>query len=358
MDKTLLVQLLNAVTVSGNEEAGQEIALEFAERFAQKQFTDAVGNAVSIVNPEADCRVLLCGHMDEIGFRVTYIKDDGMIQVQKAGGVRPGLYVGSPMQIIHEHTENGRVVREKVVGVVAVTDDLVKKSDVEASDLLIDIGANTREEAAALVSVGDSVCEDSTVRELLNGRVCSRALDDKSGAFVILEAAKKAAEQGASCGIYANTSVGEETTGRGSYFSGTGTAPTCAIIVDVTWVSDAPGGEPGKTGEIRLGGGPVLCMSGIVNKKMNALLAQIAKEKNIPVQYEVAGGDTYTDGDVIIRTGAGVPVALVSIPLRYMHSSVEIADWKDLEASVDLIAEFLLRIDAGFEFRPVAPVQD
>ena len=358
MDRTLLYDLLDTVSVSGNEEANQEIALRYGRAFAHRQTTDAVGNAISIVNPEAAPRVLLCAHMDEIGFRVTHIKDDGLIQVQRAGGVRPSLYVGAPMQIIHERVEDGRVVREKVAGVGAVTKDLLKKKDMEDSDLLIDIGANTRDEAAAVVAVGDSVCADTQTRALLNDRVSARALDDKAGAFVILEAARKAAEQGASCGIYANTCVGEETTGRGAYLSGSQTAPTCAIVVDVTWVSDGPGGDPARTGEVKLGGGPVLCRSGVANKRMNALLEQIARELGIAVQYEVAGADTYTDGDTLLKTGMGVPVALVSVPLRYMHSSVEIADWKDLQGCVDLIAGFLTRVSPDLDFRPVAPQMD
>ena len=355
MNRQLLYDFLSTASVSGSEEANQEIALAYGRDFAHQQITDAVGNAVSVVNPHSGCRVLLCAHMDEIGFRVTHIKDDGLIQIQKAGGVRPGLFIGAPVQIIHERTEGGKTVRMKVPGVGVVSGDLLKKKDLEDSDLLIDIGAGTREEASSVVSVGDPVCADSPVRSLLNDRISARALDDKSGAFVILEAARKAAESGASCGIYASTCVGEETTERGAYFAGSRIAPSCAVVVDVTWASDCPGADPGRTGEIRLGGGPVLCRSGVANKRMNAFLAEIAREENIPLQYEVAGGDTYTDGDTLLRTGPGVPVALVSIPLRYMHSSVEVADWRDLEACVDLIAAFLLRIDPGFDFRPVAP---
>ena len=353
MNRAFLKTLLDTVSVSGCEEANQEHALAFGRLFAQKQRTDAVGNAVSVVNPDADCRVLLLGHMDEIGFRVTHIREDGMLRVQRAGGVRPALYVGAPMQIIHETKEGGKTVRRKVEGVGVVTDDLLKNKELKASDLLIDIGASGREEAAAAVSVGDPVCADTTVHELLNDHFSCRALDDKTGAFVVLEAAKLAAERGAKAGIYACTAVGEETSGRGAYFAAAHAVPSCAIAVDVTWASDCPGTDPGETGLVRLGGGPVLCLSGMVNKKMNALLAQIAAEKDIPVQYEIAGGRTHTDGDTALFTGEGVPVALVSVPLRYMHSSVEVANWRDLEQCIELIAEFLLRIDETFDYSPI-----
>ena len=353
MNRDFLKTLLNTVSVSGCEEANQEHALAFGRQFAHTQFVDAVGNAVSVVNPDAPCRVLLLGHMDEIGFRVTHIDDAGLVHVQRAGGVRPSLYVGAPMQIIHETAENGAVVRRKVEGVGVVTDDLVKNAEVKDKDLLIDIGASTKEEAAAVVAVGDPVCADTTVHELLNGHFSCRALDDKTGAFVILEAAKLATQRGAKAGIYANTVVGEETSGRGAYFAAAKIRPTCAIAVDVTWASDCPGTDPAETGLVKLGGGPVLCLSGMVNKKMNALLQQIAAEKNIPVQFEIAGGRTHTDGDTALFTGEGVPVALVSVPLRYMHSSVEVGNWNDLEACIELIAEFLLRIDADFDYSPL-----
>ena len=354
MDREFLKKLLNTVSVSGNEEANQENALAFGRSFADRQMTDAVGNAVSVVNPEADCRVLLLGHMDEIGFRVTHITDDGIIRVQSAGGVRPLLYVGSPMQIIHEEEKDGKIIRHKVEGVGVVTSELLKNSEMKDKDLMIDIGAKTKAEAAALVSPGDSVCADTTVHELLNDNFSCRALDDKTGAFVVLEAARLAKERGAKAGIYANTVVGEETTGRGAYFSASAIQPDCAIAVDVTWASDCPGTDPAETGKVELGGGPVLCRSGMTNKKMNRLLEQIAAEKNIPLQFEIAGGRTYTDGDTALKTGAGVPIALVSIPLRYMHSSVEIGNWRDIENCIELIAEFLVRIEKDFDYRPVA----
>ncbi len=353
MNREFLLQLLNTVSVSGNEEANQLNALEFARPFAHEQYVDAVGNAISVVNPDAACRVLLCGHMDEIGFRVTHIDDKGFIHIQKAGCVQPKLYVGAPMQIIHEVTEDGRSAYRKISAVGAVSKELLDKEKLEDSDLILDIGANSREEATALVSVGDSVCADTQVRTLLNDRLCGRALDDKTGAFIILEAARLAAERGATCGIHANTVVGEETTGRGAYFAAANVKPSCAVIVDVTWASDAPGGDPGASGEVTLGGGPVLCRSGMTNKAMNRLFERIAADKGIPLQFEVAGGKTYTDGDTALKTGAGVPVTLVSVPLRYMHSSVEVGSWRDIEYCVELIAEFLCRIDETFDYRPI-----
>ena len=346
MNKEFLKEMLNTVSVTGNEEALQQKIIDYSKSFADKLMVDPMSNVISVVNPKADFRIMLCGHADEIGFRVTYVDDGGFIHVQRAGGVNPKLYVGYPMQIIHE--ENGKY--NKINGVGVYTRDLLKKSEFDESDLLIDIGANSKEEALKLVSVGDSVCADTVVRELLNDNFSCRALDDKSGAFTVIEAGRKAKEKGSDNGIYVNTSTGEESSGRGAYFASEGIKPDCAVIVDVTWGSDYPGTDKGTTGDIKVGGGPVLCLSGMVNKKLNALMQEIAREKNIPLQYEIAGGRTATDGDTIAFTGNGVPIVLVSIPERYMHSSVEVTSWKDIEQCIELIAEFCVRIKKDFDF--------
>ena len=346
MNRDFLKELLNTPSVSGHEEHIQEKALGFGKGFAQTQLTDPSGNAVSVVNPEAEHKILLCGHIDDIGFLVTYIDDFGRLRLMKNGGVSPKLYIGSPVQVIHD----GR----RVPGVVATYSDLLEKDKVKDTDLLVDIGASSKEEAEKLVSVGDPVCADTEVRELMNGLFTCRALDDKTGAFVVLEAAKLAAEKGAKMGIYAATTVGEETSGCGAYYAAARIKPDCCIAVDVTWASDAPGGDPGDTGEVKLSGGPVLCRATAVNKRMNALLEETAKELGIKLQYEVAAGHTGTDGDTVNRTLEGVPMALVSIPLRYMHSSVEVGSWRDLEECIELLAGFIVRLsgemEKGFDF--------
>lgn len=346
MNREFLKELLLTPSVSGHEEAIQRKALAYGRNFAHQQLCDPTGNVISAVNPQAACKVLLCGHIDEIGFIVTHVQNDGMLRLAKAGGVRAGLYVGTPVQILHEGN--------KVDGVVAVTGSLVKKGDVTPGDLIVDIGASSREQALEHVAIGDPVCADTQVHELLNERFSSRGLDDRTGAFVILEAARRAAEKGAKAGIYAATTVGEETTMRGAYYAASRVKPSCAIVVDVTWVSDAPETNPADTGEVALGKGPVLCMSSVVNKKMNALLKQIAQEKEIPLQWELAPAGTSTDGDKINLSGEGVPIALVSIPLRYMHSSVEVGSWVDLENCIELISEFLLSIDEAFDYCPLS----
>ena len=345
MDREFLKKLLTTASVVGNEEANQRNALEFTRSFADLQIVDPAGSTISVINPEAPCKIMLTGHMDEIGFRITHVDSSGIIHVQRAGGVRAKLYIGMPMQIIHD----GR----KVEGVGVVSSAALNNKDFGPSDLLIDIGATSAEQALQHVAIGDPVCADTTVHELLNDNFSSRALDDKTGAFVILEAAKKAKEKGTANGIYAHTSVGEEANGRGAYYGGSRINPSCAVVVDVTWASDCPGTNPADTGLVKLGGGPVICLSGMVNKNLNKLMEEIAREKGISIQYEVAGGRTSTDGDTISSTNLGCPIVLVSIPLRYMHSSVEVGNWQDLEDCIELISEFAVRLDENFDYRPI-----
>ena len=345
MNIELLYQLLVTPTVSGCEEAGQALALKYGKTYADRQFTDGSGNAISTLNPEGENGILLLGHMDEIGFRVTQIRDDGMLRLQKAGSVKARLYVGSPMQVIHEEYVSGKVKTTVVRGVGAVTNELLKKETVTDRDLIVDIGAADAKEAGEAVAVGDPVCADTVPRELMNSRLSSRALDDKAGAFVVLEAGRLAAQMKVRGRVDICTSVGEETTGRGAYFAAAAVRPRVAVIVDVTWASDCPGTDADETGSIRLGGGPVLCRSGAVSREWNARMEEAARALDIPLQYEVAGGDTYTDGDTALRTGVGVPVVLVSVPLRYMHSSAEMCDVRDVEMCARLIAEFIRRED-------------
>lgn len=351
MNREFLKDLLSTASVSGYEEAIQRKVFEYGKKFADVRLADPSGNAISVINPEAEHKILLCGHVDEIGYIVTNIDESGRLHLAKAGGVRPKLYVGAPVQVWH----NGK----KVCGVIAVSDKLLKKEQIEVRDLLVDIGANSKEEAAAAVAVGDVVCGDVSVRELLNDCFTCRALDNRTGAFVVQEAAKEAAEMGASMGIYAASTAGEETTKRGAYYAAARVKPDCAIAVDVTWASDAPDCDPNETGEVKLGGGPVLCKGSIVNKPMNGLLEAVAEELGMKIQWEIAGGSTYTDGDMVNLTNQGIPAALISIPLRYMHSSVEVGSWKDIEDCIHLLSAFLVRLseemEKGFDFCPVRP---
>ena len=185
----------------------------------------------------------------------------------------------------------------------------------------------------------------TAIRKMANGKFTARALDDRLGVYIIMEAMKRAKERGCKAGVYGASTTGEETTKTGAYWTSTRINPTMAIVVDVTYATDYKGMDPAETGTVLLGEGPVLCNSPIVVKALNTKMEECAKEAGIPVQREAASRLTYTDGDKIHFSNQGVPMVLVSIPLRYMHMPAEVADEKDVEGCIELIAQFLIKYE-------------
>lgn len=333
MNKQFLYDILKEVSVSGYEEPVQEVVKEHMSSYADEIRLDEMSNLTCILNPQSERRIMLSAHADEIGLMISNITSTGRLQVIDRGGIIQGTYPGQQVKI---KTKTG-----VVYGVVEIYRGLMKKENLTTNDFSIDIGVETREEAQQLVSLGDPIVLDTNILELANGRFTARALDDRLGVFIIMEALKRAKELGCQHGIYCASTVGEETTKSGAYWTSQRIKPELAIVVDVTYVSDTIGMNPAEMGTVLLGKGPVLCNSPIVVKKLNEQMEQCAKQANIPVQREAASRLSYTDGDKIHFSNDGVPMVLVSIPLRYMHSPAEVADEKDVEGCIELIAQFL-----------------
>ena len=334
MDKQFLNNLLNQISVSGCEEEGQNLLKEYMKNYADEIRTDDMGSVTCIANPNSPIRIMLSAHADEIGLLVTRINEAGRVQAIERGGIIQATYPGQKVRI---QTKNGIVY-----GAIEGYRELYKKDDLKAADFLIDIGATSKEDAEKYVSLGDTIVLDTGMRELLNDRITARALDDKIGVFIIMEALKRAKEKGAEVGIYAAATVGEETTKNGAYWSSARIQPALAIVVDVTYCTDYSGlSNPAEAGDVVLGGGPVLCNSPIVVKKLNDRMVECAEKIGIHTQREAASRLSYTDADQIHFSNQGVPTVLVSIPLRNMHTPAEVADMNDVNGCIELIAEFL-----------------
>ena len=344
MNKEFLFEMLRTGSVDGNETELEKKIYDHMQGKADQVTVDEMGNVTAIVNPAAQFKVLLAGHADEIGLMVSAVGEDGSLMVRKIGGIYVNTYPGHKVRI---YTNSGIIY-----GAVANSREISKNKELEASGLRIDIGAKDRDDALKHVQLGDTVTFDTDVRELLNGRITGRALDDRVGAFIVMEAVVAAREKGASVGCYAVATTGEETTGNGAYFTASRVRPNIAIAVDVTYTSDNCDISDAETGEISLGKGPVLCNNPTVHKKLNAFLRAAAEKLGMAVQTEAASGYTGTDGDTMHQTGPGVPFALVSIPLRYMHSPAEVGDLKDIQNCIDLLAEFLVNCTADMELKP------
>ena len=344
MNKAFLYDLLKTGSVSGNEEALEKKIYEHMQDQADLITVDELGNVTAAINPLADFKVLAAGHADEIGLMVSAIGGDGMLMVTKIGGIYPTTYPGHKVRV---YTKNG-----VIYGAVANSHDISKNKDLEASQLRIDIGAKDKADALQYVELGDTVTFDTDVRELLNGRVTGRALDDRLGAFIVMEALAQARQKGARVGCYAVSTTGEETTGNGAYFTASRIQPNIVIAVDVTYTSDNCGISEAETGDVSLGKGPVICNNPSIHKKVNAQLRACAKKLGISLQTEAASGRTGTDGDTMHKTGIGVPFALISIPLRYMHNPAEVCDLKDVQDCIDLLAEFFVSCTPDMNLKP------
>lgn len=328
--------LLKQVTVSGSEEAGAELIKSHMKDVSDEIRCDEMGDTICILNPDSGFRVLMTAHIDEIGLLVTSINDKGRLTVISRGGIVPATYPGHQVKVM---TGKG-----PVYGVVESYRDMFQKgSGLKTSDFLIDIGADTKEEAIRLAEPGDTAVFDADLRRMAGGRFSGRALDDRLGVFIIMEAFQRARERSVSCGVYSAATVGEETTKNGAYWTAARVKPDLAIVVDVTYTSDCSGMDEGVTGPVKLGKGPVLCNSPIVSGRLNRLMRECAKEAGIGLQTEAAGGLIYTDADKIHFAGEGIPVVSVGIPLRYMHHPGEVADENDVEGCIALITEFLVK---------------
>lgn len=334
MKKEFLEALLTSISVSGYEEPVQQVVEKEMAGYADEIYKDEMENLVCVLNPESKVRIMLSAHGDEIGLMISNITEQGRLQVIDRGGIVPGTYPGQQVCV-----KNARGI---VYGVVEASRELFKKENLGTKDFVIDIGAKSREDALKYVDLGDPIVLDTHIRSLANGRFSARALDDRLGVYIIMEALKRAKEIGCKAGVYAASTTGEETTKTGAYWTSARIDPTLAIVVDVTYTSDCLDMNPAEMGTVELGKGPVLCNSPIVVKKLNEKMEECAKKAGIEVQREAASRLSYTDGDRIHFSNKGVPMVLVSIPLRYMHMPCEVADEKDVEGCIELIAQFLV----------------
>lgn len=344
--KRFLLELLSTPSPSGQEWTIQRKWIDYVTPFAHEVRTDMAGNAIGIINPNAPFKVLLAGHCDEIGLIVSKIDDRGFIYVDALGGISQKLAVGMKVDILGY---GGRITG--VIGANAQHHGGLKDG-FEFADLCIDCGAKTKEELAGIVQVGDLAVYKREPELLLNGRLSGRGLDNRTGAFIVAETLRRVAERGTQVGLYAASTVNEETNMGGAYFASAGLSPNMAIAIDVTFATDYPGASSNHA-EIKLDGGPVLAKGAPINRKMNRLLEQSAERNKIKLQYELTPRKTSTDADMIRTTGRGVPIALVSLPLRYMHAPVETASLNDIEQEIELLTDMIVHMTGNENLNPI-----
>lgn len=345
-----LRDLLTAPGPSGRESSAAAVWQAAASEFAGDVQSDLLGSSTARVGgTQAGPRLAVVGHIDEIGIMVTHIDDEGFLWFGGVGGWDPVNLVGQRVEL---HTAAG----ELVLGVVGkkpihLLESEEREKAPKLKDLHIDIGAKDKDEARGRVRVGDWGVVAGEPIELAPGRFASRSMDNRLGCWIALEAARLVAQAGGAPGeVVACAVAQEETTFGGSTTTAFTLAPDVAIVVDVTHATDAPNIDKRQEGEHGLGDGAVVNTGSVAHPLVVRLLRETAEAEGIPFAEEAAGRNTSTDADAIHLSRKGVPCGIVSIPLRYMHSPVEVVQLSDVEACAKLIAAFAQRLGAETDF--------
>lgn len=346
-----LRSLCESITPSGWETPGQRIVADYVGKYADSVSMDCHGNLHAVVNPDAPVRIMLDAHCDEIGLMTQYVDENGFIFVQPVGGINLQLLQGE--RVVFQGAD-GKPVRG-VIGRKAIHLMSTKEREEgvkEISDLWVDIGSNSAKETLAALPLGSPGIVESGWRELMNGRVSARAFDDRAGVFVVIDALRRLKGRKLNVAVHAVSATQEEVGLLGATTAAFGVDPHAGIAVDVTFASDDPGGMPKKTGTVKLGGGPVVGVGPTYDHKLNEIVFSAAKKSKTDVQIQPRNRGNGTDAFAIRHTRSGVPVAQISIPLRYMHSAVEVVSLDDLDRCAQLIAETVASIPASPAFGP------
>lgn len=351
LDLSFLERLLDAPGPSGFESRPAREWRREASGFAEVR-ADVVGNSYAAWQEDARPLALLAGHVDEIGLQVTHVTKEGLLRFGTIGGWDPQVLVGQRVRILAKDGDVPGVVGRKAIHLIEPEE---RKKAAKVPKLWIDVGASSREELAEMgVRVGDPAVLGTGMVRLAGDRIASRAVDNRVGAFVVLEALRLLAGGGKGCvaGAVAVATAQEEIgySGGGARASAFGLAPDVALVVDVTHATDVPGVEKAEVGDHALGGGPVLTRGSSTHPQVFEMLAQAAEAEDIPYTIQAAPLRTSTDADAIHLARGGVPTGLVSVPNRYMHSPSETVAVSDLFHAARLLAAFVRLLDAETRF--------
>lgn len=340
----LLDKLLRTGAPSGYEGPAADIWREAAS-FAELS-TDGLGSSIARVG-EAKPLFAVVGHIDEIGLIITHVDEKGFLWFAPIGGWDPQILVGQRVEV---RTKDGLV--PGVVGrkPIHLLEPDQRKKVVELKSMHIDIGAADGEEAKSLIRVGDPVVIAAEPLPVAGDRLVSKSMDNRLGAYVALESLRRCHEGDGPGGSFAAVAAVQEEIGLfGARTAAFEVRPDIAVAVDVTHATDAPGVDEKEIGTHPLGSGPVIGRGSTLSPKVTELLIETAEAEGIEYSLSASGRGTSTDADVLQISRAGIPTGLVSIPLRYMHSPVEMVDLADVEAVVNLLAAFGSRLSADVD---------
>ncbi|WP_129627878.1 M42 family metallopeptidase [Candidatus Oscillochloris fontis] len=343
-----LKRLLSTPGPSGDEVAPARLWREEARSFADTVYADVSGNSYALIDGTGP-RILLMGHIDEIGLMVSYIDDSGYLFFAPIGGWDSQVLVGQRVRLLGHAGEVVGVIGKKPIHLLK-PDERTKVTTIE--QMWIDIGATSREEAQEWVRVGCVGVIDAPLYELPNQRIVSRSLDNRIGAFTVLEALRLLSQDRPAASVAAVASTQEEITFAGASTAAFSFDPQVAIVVDVTFATDHPQSDKQQHSDVKLGGGPVLARGSANSPLVYERLLQVAAQEGIPYALQIAPRYTGTDADAIYKMRGGIATGVVSIPNRYMHSPNEMIALADVDAAARLIAAFVRSVRSAEEFIP------
>lgn len=347
-----LKAIVNVPSPSGFEERAAQVYREYTKDFADEIRTDVHGNVWAIANPQAERKIMLAGHMDEIGFIIHYIDDAGLLYFSGIGGHDSIIPVG---QRVWVHTENGQV--PGIIGrkPIHLLEEEERKKKPELKDLWIDIGASNREEAQGQVQLGDCVTFQYEFQTLMGDRAAARGFDNKMGTYVVAEALRLLKADGGldpNVGVYAVATVQEEIGLRGAKTSAYGIGAQTGLAVDVNHAVDYPSVSKTRYGQLDIGKGPSVMRGANTNPITFKMILEGAKKEDIPYQVDVAPGGTGTDGNAMQLNQAGMAVGILGVPLRYMHTPCELLSLTDVQNCARLMAAYCRLVTPTTDFTP------
>ncbi len=345
-----LKDLLTSPSPSGYESAAQKVWCDYARKFADEVRTDSYGNAVAVLNPDGEPKIMFDGHVDELGLMVKHVDDNGFVYFQNIGGVDPALLRGKRVDI---HSAKGNV--RGVIGAVPIhlQEKEKEKKQPKIHECFIDIGAPDRKAALSRVAVGDPITFTDGF-EILDGNLgVARGFDNRIGTWTVVEAMRLAARAKSklNCAIYACSSVQEEVGLFGAAMNVFNVQPGAAVIVDVTHATDVPGINVKQHGQVKLSQGPTVSVGRENHPLIVQRLRKIAARKKIKIQTETYTTRGGTDALAIFTKQGGIPSAVVGIPNRYMHTTVETLDLNDAQRGAELLAAFAADLKEGEKFK-------
>jgi putative aminopeptidase FrvX len=348
--KEFLFRLLNTPSPTGFESEGQRTWMNYVGPFVDSLENDAYGNAwATLAGHGSSARIMLEAHADEIGFMIQNVTDDGFLYVTRIGGTDRAIARGKRLTILGDKGPVPAVIGNTAIHIREKENDKIP----EVHELHLDVGANSRAEVEGRgIRVGHPAIYADTAEELVPGRIIGRAIDNRIGGFILSQVLANLTTDASrpAATLFAVNAVQEEIGGSGMKMISYRLEPSVAIVLDVTHATDSPGIDRNKHGSIKLGNGPTVTHGTANHPEIVKRLITLANELEIPIQHEASSRATGTDTDHVYAMRGGVPSALLSVPMRYMHSTVEMVDLSDVERCVVLLTHFVRSIASKEEF--------